>query len=509
MPDATTPTFEAGAGGTSAPPPAPAAPTAPAAGGETFGIPNTTTPLTLTGDTSHTNVSRKVTTAQDAVVQGEIANAADAQKDSLRTQGELEAKRKLDEADTHTDKAGVYEANNKLRASAIAETEAQKAALAAKAAQLQKTVDTTKITDGWSDKTLGQKLLVSLALIVNGIGRGLSGNHGPDELFASIQEKIKHDHDEQIRKVDVMRKQIEHLSGPAREAAEKELKTRLENIEAQQIGQLARVSETGNALAARTGSPLVVAQMGQKMAEVDATAADKKASFLDKTRTEIQSGSAHESKQVQPAGGAKKDLTVQSLDGKKDIGVAYGPEESVKVHEAAAAANGFLGALKRYRDHLEKYGRTFDDDPAVQKERGMLRDLVVGQMTVPMKSGILNGSEAPRYTAMVDTPWRGGGAAAIKAVDALMTETQSGYAATAGGLARLAPGAEAVPKEMRAAPAGQLAPGGFGLKKQPGAQAPAKPAPAAPQETKQLRDPSTGRVFTAYKHADGHFYDVP
>jgi hypothetical protein len=306
MPDAAPMTTAVGAGGVS---PAASAPTTPppatpAATGETFGIPNTTTPLTLTGDTSHTNVSRKVTTAQDAIAQGAIANAAEEQAGALRTQGELEAKQKLDEAGTHDKREDVYKVNNKLRETAIQETEAQKKALADKAAALQKTIDGTTITDGWSDKTLGHRLLVSLALIVNGIGRGLAGDHGPDQLFASVQEKIKHDHDEQVRKLDKMRADFIHLTGPAREAAEKELKTRLENIDAVQIGQLNRVAEEGNALAARNGSPLVIAKMGEKMAEVKAKAAEKQQDFLDKTRTEIQSGSAHESKQVQPTGAA-------------------------------------------------------------------------------------------------------------------------------------------------------------------------------------------------------------
>jgi hypothetical protein len=199
MPDDSPTAFSVGSGGTSAPPPAPSAPAAPtpaAAAGETFGIPNTTTPLTLTGDTSHTNVTRKVTTAQDALAQGAMANAAEEQVGSLRTQGELEAKQKLDEAGTHEQRKGVYEANNKLRSTAIQETEAQKSLLATKAATLQKVIDGTKITDGWSDERMGSRVPAVLGLILNGIGRGLSGNHGPDELFASLQERIARDHAE-------------------------------------------------------------------------------------------------------------------------------------------------------------------------------------------------------------------------------------------------------------------------------------------------------------------------
>jgi hypothetical protein len=488
MPDDSPTAFSVGSGGTSAPPPAPSAPAAPtpaAAAGETFGIPNTTTPLTLTGDTSHTNVTRKVTTAQDALAQGAMANAAEEQVGSLRTQGELEAKQKLDEAGTHEQRKGVYEANNKLRSTAIQETEAQKSLLATKAATLQKVIDGTKITDGWSDERMGSRVPAVLGLILNGIGRGLSGNHGPDELFASLQERIARDHAEQIRKLDKLKAEVAHLTGPAREQAEKELKLKLDNIEAQQIGQLARVSEEGNALAARTGSPLVIAKMGEKMGEVKAKAAEKQQDFLDKTRTEIQSGSAHENKQVIPSASAAvpPDTTVLDLSG-KPIGRGRSLIEAEKLRDQQGKANQLLTALEDLKTHVLEHGRTDIggviplDTQAVRAERENKIKEINGQLSALYAEGVLSEAEFKRSSGGLNTGVLKNGEAAAAGIDSIINSVGHAYNAHARAKAVLAPGAN--PANRSEAPAAS-----------PAAPAPSRPAPAAGSNTKTL---SNGKI---------------
>jgi hypothetical protein len=274
------------------------------------------------------------------------------------------------------------------------------------------------------------------------------------------------------------------LRGPALEQAKEELELKLHGVDAKYDGLARQITNTGAALAARTGRD----DVKFKTQELMATEEQKLAADKQKREESLREKKSHEfeRKQVIPSAAAtvKPDTTVQELYSGKDIGVALSTEESKQVHAARGDTLAFIGAAKQLRDHLVKYGRDFDDDPAVQTQRQALGNVVIGKMSATMmNSGVLNGQDRPVYESTISTSVRRGGKEAAAGVESLIGLAESGYDAAARGRSRLAPGEKSV-----AAPHPQrdLKPGGFGLRAQP--DAPAKPAAAPADERSQAAE---------------------
>jgi hypothetical protein len=305
-------------------------------------------PFTL--NKQHWGTSKPVVTAQDALAQGEAANAVDEKVGAIQNVAEVESKGKTEEAGLHGQKAATYATQTSDLEKAAKRREEKLAAYDTKAAEIQKEIDGTTITDGFSNKSLGEKILIGLSLVVNGLGRGLAREHGPDQLFASIMERAKQDHDDQIRRLDAKRKLIEHLKGPAKEQAIKEWEADKDTISAKQIGANNQIGEQLNALAARTGSDQVIAKAGELAADAKAKGAEGHQAYLNSVRQKIETGGGRD--EVIPSGAAAGTKAPTESEGKFAM---YGRQMHGALNTIEALPPLSPASLAKVQDKLAAY----------------------------------------------------------------------------------------------------------------------------------------------------------
>lgn len=461
MPSAAPLTFASDAGGSaSASPPASAAPPAPATGlpsGEVMGIPNTTTPLTLTG--THHEETTSVKEARDTELEGQVAKATVGQATAAEKIGELKGQEKATVAGVKGAQAQDYAGLLKEQNAADAELKGKLAAYDKETERLRKEDAAIPITDGWSNKSTGDKLAAGVALLMNGLARGLTGNHGPDEVFNAIRENIDKDHAEQLRRHEERLKRITNLeSGPLRDQAMREGERQMDALKRKQAFMDGKVAAFIEQAAARTGSETAVVEGKQLADKLRAEGAEKEAGLREHYIKKVTTGG--ESKQVNPSGAqaVPPDLTVQDLAGNV-IGKGRSLAEAEKVREAQGKANQLLGALGDLKAHVLANGRTdlagvtLPGMTTQRAERENMIKSINGQLSALYAAGVLSEAEFKRQSAGLNTSVLKGGDETAAGIDVIAKDVERAYNAHVRSKAILAPGANPTNREAaRAAP---------------------------------------------------------
>jgi len=484
------PTFEAGSGGTAAPPaPAPAAPAANANPSLSAVAPfaGATEPVRLTGDTTTTTTQSEQEKAADAAAKTAHQQVKAILPDEIAAQKSMAEEQEF--ASNRT--AALHAEHDWVRGEAEKRAAAEMAGLTKQAAALEATGRDrlANLKTGWRSMSTGERIGAALAVMVGGLGQGLQGDKGPNHALGILMSSWEKDREE--AKEAIKRDYFDRaaaLRGPERERLTKEGERELGLIDRRYDIKGKNILEEFNALAARSGSQQKIVEAQKLSAQAETKFQQEETKQYEGLRTKHE----HELKEVQPTGtNAGKDTTIQDLNG-KDIGRAMSPTEAEKVHAARGQALSFIQSANDLKAHLLKYGRDFNDDPAVQAERQALRNVLVGKMSKElMESGVLNGSEFPRNTEIIDTSVRRGGADAAHAVDALAAQAMHGYDSVARGLGRLNEGATPVPAGMLPK-LSTKAEGGFGLHRSP----PASPAAPAASAAAPAGKPKVGDTQT-------------